>query len=81
MLQDPSDFSDMAFTLYAMECEGDLDTYQSKLNRAIRYLSESDDPEDEDNIFCACNRAGLRPGDLGEHEIQHIVTEAKQWQF
>lgn len=25
-----------AFWLYAMECEGDLDTHQSKLNRIIK---------------------------------------------
>ena len=40
MLIDPSGNPSLAFTLFAAECEGELDTYQSKINRIINNLRQ-----------------------------------------
>ena len=40
MLIDPSGNPSLAFTLFAAECEGELDTYQSKINRIIKSLRQ-----------------------------------------
>ena len=40
MLIDPSGNPSLAFTLFAAECEGELDTYQGKINRIIKNLRQ-----------------------------------------
>ena len=40
MLIDPSGNPSLAFTLFAAECEGELDTYQSKINKIIKNLRQ-----------------------------------------
>lgn len=40
MLIDPSGNSSLAFTLFAAECEGELDTYQGKINKIIKNLRQ-----------------------------------------
>ena len=39
-------FNDAAFTLFAMEQEGDLDTREGKINRAIKELRKTANPND-----------------------------------
>ena len=40
MLIDPSGNPSLAFTLFAAECEGELDTYQGKINKIIKDLRQ-----------------------------------------
>lgn len=40
MLIDPSGNPSLAFTLFAAEQEGELDTYQGKINRIIKNLRQ-----------------------------------------
>ena len=40
MLIDPSGNPSLAFTLFAAECEGELDTYQGKINKIIKSLRQ-----------------------------------------
>ena len=40
MLIDPSGNPSLAFTLFAAECEGELDNYQGKINRIIKNLRQ-----------------------------------------
>ena len=40
MLIDPSGNPSLAFTLFAAECEGELDTYQGKINKIIKNLRQ-----------------------------------------
>ena len=70
-------FENPAFMLYAMEQEGELDTHESKINKAIKYLSRSYNPEDLLEQYSAFERAGLAPGDLSSADIDRIVREAK----
>lgn len=48
---------DKTFVLYAMEQEGDLNTRQGRINRAIKMLaanSNRNDSDVQDNIFETC---------------------------
>lgn len=71
-------FENPAFMLYAMEQEGELeDTHESKINKAIKYLSNRPDPTDECELYTALDYAGLRPGDVSSYDIDRIKREAK----
>ena len=72
-------FENSAFMLYAMEQEGDLDTKESKINKAIRLLKSSPDPTDECELYSALDYAGLRPGDVSSYDIDRIKREATSW--
>lgn len=69
-------FENSAFMLYAMEQEGELDTKESKINKAIRLLKSSPDPTDECELYSALDYAGLRPGDVSQYDINRIQREA-----
>lgn len=69
-------FENPAFMLYMMEQEGELDTYEGKINKAIKYLAHSSDPTDECELYAALDYAGLRPGDVSQYDINRIQKEA-----
>lgn len=77
MLRDPvTGNPSIPFTLYAMECEGDLDTKQSRYNQMIKDLREraSWSPIDETDVIQATYAAGLLDEPTPE-EIEQIMSE------
>lgn len=69
MLNDP------AFMLYAMECEGDVDTRQGKINKVVKILSQSANPNDEMTQMAAFDSVGLNSYSLSNSEIEYIERE------
>ena len=60
-------FNDPGFMLYALECEGELDTRQSKLNRAAKMLRNSIDkyrPEIQQSVFGQCGLTNITLDEL-----------------
>ena len=77
MLIDPSGNSSIAFTLYAMECEGDTDTIQGKKNRIIKNLRQRPwEEQDETAVHEEALAAGLY--NLTDQEVEEILKEV--WQ-
>lgn len=68
---------DPAFFLYAMECEGDLNTKRGKMNKVIKLLCAADDPNDPEEQASAFEEAGLDIEDLSQEEIDYIVSEVE----
>lgn len=68
-------FSDPAFMLYAMECEGDVDTYTGKRNKLIKDLRQRAQwvPVSESDVYREAVAAGL--GILTDQEINDILNE------
>ena len=68
-------FSDPAFMLYAMECEGDVDTYTGKRNKLIKNLRAQAQwaPITESDVCGEAIAAGL--GILTDEEINNILNE------
>lgn len=68
-------FSDPAFMLYAMECEGDVDTYTGKRNKLIKDLRQRATwaPITESDVCREAVAAGL--GILTDEEINDILNE------
>ena len=74
MLIDPSGNSSIAFTLYAMECEGETDTYQGKKNRIIKNLRQRPwEEQDETAVHEEALAAGLY--NLTDQEVEEILRE------
>jgi hypothetical protein len=74
MLNDP------AFMLYAMECEGDVDTRQGKINKVIKILSQSADPNDEMTQMTVFDSVGLDGYSLSNSEVEYIEREvSNRW--
>lgn len=69
--------NDFLFMCHVFEQEGLTDTYESKINKAIKYLSNRPDPTDECELYTALDYAGLRPGDVSSYDIDRIKREAK----
>ena len=63
---------EMAFILYAMECEGDLDTHQGKINRFINEMRDLGCPTDEATQTALLNECGLTEYDLSNSDIEYI---------
>ena len=74
MLIDPSGNPSLAFTLFAAEQEGELDTYQGKINKIIKKLRQRPDWEiDEFAVRQEFLRVGLyNPTD---EEVGEILRE------
>lgn len=64
----PHSAEDVAFSLFAMECEGDLPTPRGKLNKVIKLLRE-DDTLDIDE---ALEEVDLDYDDLTNEDIIYI---------
>ena len=75
MLIDPSGNPSLAFTLFAAECEGELDTYQGKRNKIIKNLRQRATwaPITESDVCGEAIAAGL--GILTDEEINNILNE------
>lgn len=75
MLIDPSGNPSLAFTLFAAEQEGELDTYQGKRNKLIKDLRQRAQwaPVTESDVCREAVSAGL--GILTDQEINDILNE------
>jgi hypothetical protein len=75
MLIDPSGNPSIVFTLYAMEQEGDLPTYQGRRNKMLKNLRQLAiwSPIDESDVTEEAAAAGL--GILTDQEINDILNE------
>lgn len=75
MLIDPSGNPSLAFTLFAAEQEGELDTYQGKRNKLIKDLRQRATwaPITESDVCREAVAAGL--GILTDEEINNILNE------
>lgn len=74
MLIDPSGNPSIAFTLFAIECEGDTDTIQGKKNRIIKNLRQRPwEEQDETAVHEEALAAGLY--NLTDQEVEEILRE------
>ena len=74
MLIDPSGNPSLAFTLFAAECEGELDTYQGKINKIIKNLRQRPvEEQDETAVHEEAVSAGLY--NLTDIEVDKILRE------
>ena len=75
MLIDPSGKHSLAFTLFAAEQEGELDTYQGKRNKIVKNLRQRATwaPITESDVCGEAIAAGL--GILTDEEINNILNE------
>ena len=75
MLIDPNGNPSLAFTLFAAEQEGELDTPQGKRNKLIKELRQRAiwSPIDESDIAEEAAAAGLET--LTDKEIEDILNE------
>ena len=73
MLIDPNNNPSLAFTLFAAEQEGELDTYQGKRNKLIKNLRQRATwaPITESDVCREAVAAGL--GILTDQEINDIL--------
>lgn len=77
MLTDPSGNPSIAFTLFAAEQEGELDTIQGKKNRIIKNLRQRPwEEQDETAVHEEAVAAGLY--NLTDQEVEEILKEV--WQ-
>lgn len=78
MLIDPSGNPSLAFTLFAAECEGELDTYQGKINRIIKNLRQRPaEEQDETAVHEEAVSAGLY--NLTDTEVDNILREVNSY--
>ena len=80
MLNDPcTGDPSIPFTLYALECEGEVDTATGKRNRMIKKLREraSWTIIDESDVRQEAAAAGI--SFLSNSEIRRIVQEVNGW--
>lgn len=64
-------FDDLAFMMYAAECEGDMDTRQGRINRAIKELRQTATPNDPLTRSAIYNNCGLYDLTFWEESIIH----------
>ena len=67
-------FNDPAFMLYAMECEGELNTRQSKINRVIKTLINHPNKRNPFIIEDILVQCGLTH--ITDAELEYIRREA-----
>ena len=65
----------IGFMLYAMECEGDLSTRQGKINRIIKELAATEDPNDFETQCRIYDEVGIDSDTFTEDEVQFIIRE------
>ena len=74
MLNDP------AFMMYVLEQEGEIDTRQGKINKVIKILSQSANPNDEMTQMAAFHVAGIEKYSLSNSEVEYIEREvSNRW--
>ena len=79
MLIDPNGNPSLAFTLFAAEQEGELDTYQGKRNKLIKNLRQRATwaPITESDVCREAVNLGL--GILTDQEIEDILNEVNRY--
>ena len=78
MLIDPSGNLSLAFTLFVAECEGELDTYQGKINKIIKNLRQRPvEEQDEIAVHEEAVSAGLY--NLTDTEVDKILHEVNSY--
>ena len=71
-------FNNPAFMLYAMECEGDIDTIQGKKNRIIKNLRQR--PWEEQNETAVHEEAlAASLYNLTDQEVEEILREVNMY--
>ena len=63
------------FLIFAMECEGDVDTRQGKINRVIKELAACVDPNDFATQCRIYDEVGIDSDTFTEDEVQFIIRE------
>ena len=63
------------FPLYAMECEGDLTTRQSKINKVIKLLAATEDPNNFETQCRIYNEVGIDSDTFTDYEVMYIEKE------
>lgn len=66
---------DLVFTVFAMECEGDVDTRQGKINKVIKLLAAVENPNDFETQCRIYDEIGIDSDTFTEDEIQFIIRE------
>jgi hypothetical protein len=66
---------DIVFTLFAMECEGDIDTRQGKIKKVIKLLAAAEDPNDFETQCRIYDEVGIDSDTFTEDEVQFIIRE------
>ena len=69
------DTTNTAFWLYSMEQEGDLPTRQGKINKVIKLLAQSADPNDFATQCAVYNTARIDSDTFTDSEINYIEKE------
>lgn len=72
MLNDP------AFMMYVLEQEGEIDTRQGKINKFIKILAMTDDPNDVETQFKCASQVGLNFSSLSSDECSYIESEVER---
>lgn len=65
----------MGFWLYAMEQDGELPTRQGKINKVIKLLAQSADPNDFATQCAVYNAARIDSDTFTDSEINYIERE------
>ena len=63
------------FLIFAMECEGDVDTRQGKINRVIKELAACDDPNDCVTQCRIYDEVGIDSDTFTVNELTYIEEE------
>ena len=66
---------DIEFTFFAMECEGDVDTRQGKINRVIKELAACADPNDFATQCRIYDEVGIDSDTFTVNELTYIEEE------
>ena len=67
--------NNVAFTCYAMECEGDLPTRKGKINKVIKLLSAAADPNDFPTQCRIYDEVGIDSDTFTDEEVDYIQKE------
>lgn len=71
---------DSMFLGYAyLESEGLIDTDLGKLNRFVKELAATDDPNDEATQYEVAYRVGLDPDSLSQSDLDYITAELNRY--
>lgn len=70
-----SHINNTAFTLYAMECEDDLNTRQSKLNKVVKLLLQEADPYNFEAQCCIYDEVGIDSDTFTDEEVNWLERQ------
>lgn len=73
-----SHIENIAFTQFAMECEGDLPTRSGRINKLIKLLAQCADPNDKQEQYQASAAAGIEMWELTNEEREYVILEVER---